>query len=352
MRRLGLGLGSTPRRKQLAAYVAIIEAWKPDVIHIHGTERDYGLVYTRGFTNVPTMVSIQGLIQICQKKLFGELQKAEIIGRLSSIVPFWRKEILRTYRHFKVHANTEKEILRKVDMVAGRTAWDKAWAITCNPNGQYRHVDEIMRPDFYASAPWDIAQCNPNQIFTTSGCQPLKGLHILIEAVSFLKKVIPTIKLKVASHGFGAKVRTAYGRYIKRLVQRYELMENVAFIGWLDANELAQHIRQSNCFVTPSFIENGCNALQEAMLVGIPCIASHAGGLTTTLEPPNSGLTFPAGDAAMLAMCIRTVFKDQQRAIEMGQNAYQIARQRHDPAKVVQQNMDCYDQLISMQTAN
>lgn len=78
------------------------------------------------------------------------------------------------------------------------------------------------------------------------------------------------------------------------------------------------------------------------------CVASNAGGLTTTLAKPNSGLSFPSGDAAMLAICIRNILECDSLAVELGQNARKIAQGRHNREKVVKQNMDCYRMLKSM----
>lgn len=341
LNRLGHPGSQKPSDGLLETFAGIVKAWKPDVIHVHGTEREYGLVRARNMTDVPTMVSIQGLIQVCRKKVFGELQQHEIYGRF----PFRRRQSYNRMRKYEVYAPIEKEILRNVDLVAGRTDWDQAWARSCNPAVRYRHIDEIMRTQFYEEKPWDLKNCARYRVFTTSGNQPLKGIHVLIEAIHFLKPLMPDIQLKVASQGFGNKSKRGYACYVRQLVQRYDLMNNVEFLGWIDADALAENHRQAHCFVIPSFIENGCNALQEAMLMGTPCIASYAGGLTTTLGKPDTGLSFPAGDSAMLAQCIRRIFENDELAVKFGRNARTVARKRHDPSRIVRQNLDCYTEL-------
>ena len=348
LNRMRSSLSCKPNLKQIKLFSTIIKEWAPDVIHIHGTERDYGLVRARGMTSVPTMVSIQGLIQVYKRKIFGEIDTRELYGRSPFSTPFWRRNSTRRLRQFNMYASIEKEILQNTDIIAGRTTWDRAWAWCCNPKVKYRHVDEIMREEFYMNKPWSLQNCKRCQIFTTSGNQPLKGLHVLIEAIHFLKPIIPDIKLKVASNGFGGSARTPYARYISRLVEQYDLTSNVEFLGWINAEKLAHYHKQSHCFVTPSFIENSCNALQEAMLVGTPCIASNAGGLTTVLDESETGLCFPAGDSAMLAMCIKKILNDDELAVSLGQNARRIAHERHKPSKVVKQNLECYTELAAM----
>ena len=97
--------------------------------------------------------------------------------------------------------------------------------------------------------------------------------------------------------------------------------------------------------MTPSFVENSCNALQEAMLVGMPCVASLSGGLLTLVETGRTGLAFPAGDAALLAWNIRKLFQDSALAARLGAEARLVARRRHDPEQVEGQLMRAYEEL-------
>ena len=44
--------------------------------------------------------------------------------------------------------------------------------------------------------------------------------------------------------------------------------------GQKDFDPLMRRLSEANCFVLPSFIENSPNSLCEAMLLGLPCVAS------------------------------------------------------------------------------
>lgn len=51
-----------PEKKGLNACVELVSDVKPDVIHIHGTERMFGLLSARGLVQCPVVISLQGLL--------------------------------------------------------------------------------------------------------------------------------------------------------------------------------------------------------------------------------------------------------------------------------------------------
>ena len=70
---------------------------------------------------------------------------------------------------------------------------------------------------------------------------------------------------------------------LSRLVRRWHLESMVSWLGALAADRLAQELECSSLFVLPSHIENESNALIEAMLGGLPCVASSVGGVPSLL---------------------------------------------------------------------
>jgi glycosyltransferase involved in cell wall biosynthesis len=175
----------------------------------------------------------------------------------------------------------------------------------------------------------------------------LKGLHILLEAIWRLRSTYPNIRLNVAASGFVPRPANEYARFVLQLIKRWDLQDVVHFVGWLDSRELVDQLRAAHCYVTPSFNENGCNALQEAMLVGTPAVATACGGMTTTIDAGRTGLTFPPGDPALLALQIHRLFQDDALAARIGTQARAAARERHEPERVEAQLMSAYGEAVS-----
>src|SRR6476660_5193078 len=51
----------TPR-KELKKIYQVIQSWNPDIIHIHGTERYFGLINAQFNLKIPVVISLQGLM--------------------------------------------------------------------------------------------------------------------------------------------------------------------------------------------------------------------------------------------------------------------------------------------------
>jgi hypothetical protein len=49
-------------------YLDVIEKYKPDIIHIFGTESDFGLI--TAYTSIPCIIHLQGNITVCTHKWF------------------------------------------------------------------------------------------------------------------------------------------------------------------------------------------------------------------------------------------------------------------------------------------
>jgi glycosyltransferase involved in cell wall biosynthesis len=280
----------------------------------------------------------------CARRAYGDLLPAEIHGFLRGL-PGVSTVCHERWKSFRARAPYEEAMLCAADTVIGRTEWDRAWATAYCPDVRYRRVDEILRPQFHGTEPWSAEECRPDQIFTVAGCEPLKGLHVLVEAAYRLKPLFPGLAVNVAGAGFLPRPANDYARYVLDRIDRCGLESAFTFLGQLDAAALVRQLRRAHCYALPSFMENSSNALQEAMLVGAPCVASTAGGTPSILVAERSGLAFPAGDAALLAGQIGRILRDERLAKRLSREARAAAAVRNDPARVEAQLLGAYEEL-------
>lgn len=88
---------------------------------------------------------------------------------------------------------------------------------------------------------------------------PLKGLHLLLQALAIVRKRYPDVKLYVGRKDYGRippLARNAYERYIHRLLRENDLYGHVVFTGSLNAQQMKERYLKSQVFVLPSSIEN------------------------------------------------------------------------------------------------
>ena len=108
--------------------------------------------------------------------------------------------------------------------------------------------------------------------------QPYKRVDLLIEAVSVLREQGWPLRLDVVGEG------ALLGQLIALATQR-GLDEAVCFHGWLDRVVLGELYRRSDLFVLCSDTEGMPRALIEAAASGLPCVATHVGGIPEVLAP-------------------------------------------------------------------
>ena len=89
----------TVDRKMEAAFGEIIERVDPDVVHIFGTETMNSNVLLRLAGNDRTLISITGLVSICEKHFFGGI--TDKMRRMITIRDILRGSVFSEYKKFK-----------------------------------------------------------------------------------------------------------------------------------------------------------------------------------------------------------------------------------------------------------
>jgi len=337
------------REVDLEACRKIVEEFKPDIIHIHGTERFYGQLKYRRLVDVPVVVSIQGLLEPYSIYInyFGTLSPWSVVEATRLLEVVAGLGILHGYRDIKKGARQEAEILSSVNGFLGRTSWDKAHTRRRNPNALYRHVGEVLRENF-SRHKWSLDKAQRHSIIFTNAGHPRRGTETLLEAMSILKNEFPNINLRLAGT---ISERSGYGRYLLRAISLAGLEDCTTLMGYLDAESMAKELSRSHVFAITSFIENSPNSLAEAMQIGMPCVASYVGGIPDMVKDRITGMLFPCGDAALLAQAIREIFLNDELAMNMGAAAREVAIKRHSPERIVEQLLSAYKDIMEQSSA-
>ncbi|MBU2473242.1 MAG: glycosyltransferase [Candidatus Omnitrophica bacterium] len=341
------GVGLRLSKKLLEDCLKAIEDFVPDVVHVHGTEYFYGLPSAKNLVQCPAIVSIQGVIKEFAKVYWGGLSFKEILKYQSILRLMFGRGLLPEKRIWhKAAKYMEQEIIKGNRYFIGRTLWDKAHLLEINPTADYYHCDELLRPPFY-SIHWEPNHMAKYSIFAASARYPIKGFHLLLKAAAMLKRDFPEMSIRVADGLIGRRPRRkTYNTLLYDLIDSSGLKDCVVPLGLLSAEEMAKEMSKAHAVVIPSFIENSSNSLAEAMLVGAPCVASLAGGTTTMIDDRQTALGFPAGDAAMLAECLRMIFSDDKLANNLSKSAKATAQKRHDKKIIVKTMLQIYEDVI------
>lgn len=330
----------------------ILERSNPDIVHIIGTEREHNYQLFKLSGSDKTIVSITGMVSVCSKHYYGGISPSSFRVRSFGDVYRHGGPIQEQREFYKWGRDYEIPLIRAAKYVMGRTTWDYACVKQINPSIHYFYCGEILNDVYYTNI-WDFRNVKQHTIFISQGAYPLKGLHQLLEAFPYILKCYPDAQINIA----GANIlrnddivsdlkRTTYSRYIERKMNELKIpREKVQFLGPLDVNNMVKQYLSCNVFVLPSAIENSPNSLGEAMMLGLPCIASCVGGIQDMINDRIDGYIYPFDEPYMLAYYICKVFKDTDQAICMGKAARKSALERFNREKIVDSTLQAYKSI-------
>ena len=336
--------------------IMAIKDFQPDMVHIWGTEyvhsycaveaaKECGLI-------AKTVISIQGMVSVYAKHFFAYKSKIELcFPTLYDLKN--RCGLISQHHAFMERGIYEIKAIENVQHIIGRTDWDEACTSQINPQSKYHFCNETLRPSFY-NAKWDIKKCERHSIFVSQSQYPIKGFHLMLEAMPLILKKWPNCKLYTtginrSGDSLKEKFRVRdYDLYLRKLVKKLHLEEHVFFLGPLNEKEMCQRFLKSHVFVSPSSIENSPNSVGEAMLLGMPVVASDVGGVKNMLTHNLEGYVYQPDASYMIAYYVGKFFEDDSLCAKMGERAKQHALVTHDIDHNYNQLMHIYKEICQM----
>lgn len=344
----------TVYQKDIESYWRMVcNEFKPEVVHIHGTEYPPGLACMRACPGLKYVVSIQGLVEVISRYYYGGISTWDILKYITFRDIVRADTLFHGKRAFERRGQFEKEYIRKASIVSGRTSWDYAHVKSINPAVHYHFCNRTLRDSFYTAKKWDINNKTDFTIFLSQAGYPIKGLHQVLKAVALLKAEFPFVNVRVAGQNiitnssFLEKIKlSGYGAYILSLLRRFNLRDKIQFTGPLTEDQMVAEYRNSHLFICPSSIENSPNSIGEAQLLGVPTIGSYVGGVPDMIEHSETGLLYRFEEVEMLAVHIRRIFTDTRLAMHLSKNGIKAAEKRHDQIENLKKTIDIYRVIV------
>lgn len=320
---------------EVAQYINLVNEYKPDLVHFHGTENPFGLAAEK--ISAPSVLSMQANVALCNTQLFEGMTIRNYINSFFSIEYLLGNGILHKKIAWNKYEKVESRIMKTCINFIGRTFWDKAIVESINPDGHYFHCDEIMADDYYGQK-WVRPENQSFKLFCTSSNAFFKGAVDLVKAVQIANRMGADVSLHLA----GVDSESEVGSTILQIMKHQPQSDSVLLLGRLSPEKIIAEMNSANCFVLPSHIDNSPNSLCEAMLLGMPCIASRVGGIPSLIDEGKTGILYNDREPAELAEKIVWIKENPGNAVEMGKAARQTALKRHDRKRNADQLVDIY----------
>lgn len=132
---------------------------------------------------------------------------------------------------------------------------------------------------------------------------PWKGFDGLIAAMPDLRKEFPDAKLLVVGDGPLLSDLEAQAASLG-------LSDDVIFAGKLERDVLLRYIRAADVFVLNSRYEGLSHQLLEVMAVGVPVVATAAGGNPEVIDHGVNGYLYSVGEREKMRMYVSNLLRD------------------------------------------
>ncbi|SHJ60696.1 glycosyltransferase family 4 protein [Pseudozobellia thermophila] len=331
-----------PSRKSLPHYLKVVEDFNPDLILFFGTEFDYPLIIPK--LKVPSIIWFQGNLTVYNEMYENGIRikdtfTSETIKRLLKC-----HTIYHEHKLFVRRVEREKEIFSIAENFIGRTDWDRRLVRVMAPKANYYHSEEALRESFWKYQ-WKLHEGREKFVVSTViRGQLYKGLETVFKSAILLENLLPK---RIEWNVIGIKDGVPYAKAAKKKAGYTKKNTSVKLLGPKFGDELVRQLIATDVYVHPSHIENSSNAIQEAMLLGMPVVATNTGGTQSIMDDNKEGLLVQSKDSYALAGAILELFESPSRAVELGKNARSVALKRNDNKKICKELIATFNEVIA-----
>lgn len=249
----------------------------------------------------PDIVLDQGLlgcgllVRVIMKKpyiVWG--QGSDVYGVKTPVQRIFVKFILKTASLVLALSKNMKEAMRQI---TNRE-------IIVLPNGVY--ISKFQR----AMVKTPEKRFGRKQLLFVGNIRPVKGVEYLLNAMSIIVKEEPDAYLVLV------------GSYPSTFVQKIpkDLKNKVLLTGFVNHKEIPAYMKGSYLFILPSLSEGLPNVLLEAMVAGLPIVATNVGGIPEIVRNGENGFLVRPKDSRALAEKVLLLLKNKSLREHISRN--------------------------------
>jgi glycosyltransferase involved in cell wall biosynthesis len=132
--------------------------------------------------------------------------------------------------------------------------------------------------------------------------EPQKGHRVLLEALPYVRREFPRIRLVCVGDG-------CLRHELEQQARTLQLQDAIRFVGY--RSNVADWFALADISVLPSFFEGLPLVAIESLAAGCAVVATSVDGTPEVIVNERTGLTVPPGDSASLANAILRLLKDR-----------------------------------------
>lgn len=278
--------------------------------------------------NVPLVTSVHGFLT---GAIFHQYKSTNISMENDDI---WKSFVLQYYSRLEQIGYEASDVIHTSSLWM-RGIIEKEFKIARSKMETFRYGVELSD---YPQIPLPQKSTNKKIILAVSRLVYLKGLHHLIEALSFVES---KEKWECWILGEGEEERN-----LKAACKKFNIEEKVIF--WGHSSRVQELMKQADIMVMPSLQENQPFAVIEAQLLGLPTIVSNAGGLPEMIENNRNGMIVEKGNSIQLSSSIEYLLNNPASRDRMSHYAMKNGQVMWDVNTLGRNILQLYKTYIQM----
>jgi glycogen(starch) synthase len=265
----------------LVATSAVLDGWRPDVVHAHDWLVAWAGITLRTSWGRPLVATIHATER----------------GRNGGHVPPGQPTAINSVEWWLTYEAT------RVVCCSQFMRGDVVGTFQL-PAGKVHVVPNGVDPASWAPPP-STPRRGPDQplIVSWGRVQYEKGFQTLIHALPEVRLAAPAVRAVVAGRG-------SYLPELHATARSVGVDDICDFPGFVPDGDLRSLLHQATVAVVPSFYEPFGIVALEAMAAGAPVVAAASGGLVEVIDGTGAGQLYPPGDAGALSGVLRGLLAD------------------------------------------
>ncbi len=204
-----------------------------------------------------------------------------------------------------------------------------------------RVILNSIRPEDFAEGIQDLQLPHP-VIGSLAVFKNKKGLEVLLCAFKMVLQHYPTAHLLLV----GYVIPEEQSRFAD-IVAKYDLADKITITGRVARQDVLRYLRAMDVFSFSS-LHDGCpNAVLEAMLAGVPIVATRSGAVPEMLEDGKQGLLVPPGSATALHEAVIKMLSAETDKQEYGRQARLRALTHFGPHQELEAYLEVYRECLN-----
>ena len=298
-----------------------IAHFQPDVVQLH--ESDSGLLasWISGMRVRPLLVALLQVSYVEERRAVRPLRAGgEILGEPGAV------EV--RFRRFKAPLQIflGRRTARAADLVLAPSA-----ATAAELTRDYGAHETAVLPNASGGIPAEpkaiaeiaaIAEAGEAGLLFVGRLRLRKGVEVLLRALVPLRAQGRLPRLRIVGDG-------EHRQAIELAAERFGVRDQVDFLGRRGPAEIRWLLARSAALVVPSIYEGMPLVILEAMVAGVPVVASRVSGIPEVVLDPETGWLVPPEDPGALAAALLDLYSAPEAARRRGERGRERLEARY-----------------------